>query len=113
MNIDAISLSNTMTEAASKAAGVCWLPVRTLGESELRRFAGTLEDVHRLHAAGVIEKDEAADIACLHSITAMAVLCSTQSLGDRRARAIARRAMKAAISAAREIVNPVAGFQLL
>jgi hypothetical protein len=102
-----------MTVAARKAAGHSWAAIRVLGESELGRFAGTLEEVHRLYADGVIEEDEAASIASLHQVTAMAVLSSTQCLGERTARAVALKAITAAVAAARGIVNPVAGFPLL
>jgi hypothetical protein len=113
MTIDAISLTAKMTDAASKAAAACWPAIRILGESELRRLAGTLEDVHRLYAAGVIEEDEAFNIADLHRGTAIAVLRSTQCIGERSARVVAHKTMKAAVAAAREIVNPVVGFPLL
>jgi len=112
MSFDANSLTETMTEAAS-AKIKCWSDIRIIAESELRRFAQTIEDVKHLYTSGVIEEEEAFDIAWNHRNAARAVLRSTQSVGVVTARQTAPQLMRVAVEAARAVVNPALGFPLL
>lgn len=112
MSFDVISLAQTMTEAASRSVH-CWPAIRLVAQSELRRFAGALEDVRSLYADGVIEEDEAMDIAAAHRTAAQTALRSVQSISVMTARAAAPRVMKAALGEARYEVNRTMGFPLI
>ena len=112
MNIDVISLTETMTVAASKSV-ICWPAIRLVAQSELRRFAEMLEEVRRLYAEGIIEEDEAMDISAAHRAAALTALRSVQSVGMMTARAAAPRVMKAALAEARPTVNRTMGFPLI
>jgi hypothetical protein len=112
MSFDVISLAEAMTVAASKSV-ICWPAIRLVAESELRRFAETLEEVRSLYAEGIIEEDEAMDIAGAHRVAAQTALRSVQSVGVMTARAAAPRVMKAAVGEARLTVNRTVGFPLI
>jgi hypothetical protein len=111
-SFDAMSLTGTMTEAA-KTKAECWSAIRVIAESEIRRFARTLEDVGKLYASGAIEEDEAFDIASTHRNAAQTVLRTTQCVSAATARRVAPRLIRAAVEAARPVVNRAIGFPLL
>ena len=112
MSIDVISLADTMTAAASRSV-ICWPAIRIVAQSELRRFAQTLEEVRQLYAEGVIEEEEAFAMAGAYRAAAQCVLRSVQSVTAPTAQAAAPRVMKAALSEARPIVNRALGFPLI
>ena len=112
MSFDVTSLTSAMTEAASRSV-ICWPAIKSVAQCELRRFAEALEDVRRLYANGVIEEDEAFEIASVHRNAAQTALRSIQSAGEATVRAAAPRVMKAAVLEVRPEVNRTMGFPLI
>ena len=112
MTFDVSSLTDLMTEAASESV-LCWPSIRKVAECELQRFAQILEDVRCLYADGVIEEDEASEIASAHRVAAQAALRAVQSIGVTTARAAAPRLIRAAVAAVQPEVNRTIGFRLI
>jgi len=112
MGFDVTSLTALMVNAASKSV-LCWPAIRLVAQSELQRFAGILEDVRHLYAEGVVEEDEAFQIADAHRVAAQASLRALQSVSAATAQAAAPRVMKAALSVVRPEINRTIGFTLI
>ena len=112
MSFNATSLTRAMTEAA-KGSVFCWPAIRIVAQSELRRFAATLDDVRGLYFQGVIEEDEAFGIASVHRNSVQAALREIQNVNEVTMRAAAARVIKAAVRQVRPEVNRNMGFPLL
>jgi hypothetical protein len=109
MSVNVPAITAAMIDAVRKSLAGRWPSIRAVTETELRKLAQTLLDVHRLHADGAINTERAQDLVRMQQNTFLAVLRSSQGLGL----LAARSAAEAAARAAGAIVNGVAGFKLI
>ena len=102
-------ITQEMIGAARDTVQERWPQIETMAEVELRRLAGSMEDLGRLVAEGKIDVSRARQHAHIHQITARSVLATTEGLGLRTA----DQAVTAAIRAVTKLVNGALKFALL
>ena len=109
MNLDVGSLATIMIEAVRKTIGNRWPAIRAIVELELRRLAQSLEDVQRLLAEGVIDRQRAMHHVEMHRNTAVSIVKTVEGIGL----ATAREVVDTAANAAGAVVNRLVGFKLI
>ncbi len=109
MALDVSQLLPAMVDAARGALAEDWPEARAYAESELRKFAETLDMIARLTTDGTMTPERARSHIEFQKHSMRAVLLTLEGLGL----LAVENAVNAALDVVRDTVNTALGFRLL
>lgn len=107
--LDLDTLGTSMIDAAREAVSTRWPLLKSVAETELRRLAQSLVDVHRHVREGTIKPDAAQKIIEIQQASVRSVLLTVEGIGL----LTVQQATLAAGKVAAGVVNQLIGFKLL